>query len=42
MGQKEWEKQVAEMEKVVKEVEGDDDRSYGTEEELKLSFKKEN
>ena len=29
MGQKEWERQVAEMEKVVKQVEGEDDRSYG-------------
>ncbi|KUJ20111.1 uncharacterized protein LY89DRAFT_470878 [Mollisia scopiformis] len=29
MGQKEWERQVAEMEKMVKEVEGEDDRSYG-------------
>jgi lathosterol oxidase len=41
MGQKEWERQVAEMEKMVKEVEGNDDRSYGTEEEVKLSFKKD-
>lgn len=28
MGQKEWERQVQEMEKLVNEVEGDDDRSY--------------
>lgn len=28
MGQKEWERQVQEMEKLVGEVEGDDDRSY--------------
>jgi hypothetical protein len=28
MGQKEWERQVQEMEKLVKEVEGDDERSY--------------
>lgn len=28
MGQKEWERQVKEMETVVKEVEGEDDRSY--------------
>ena len=41
MDQKEWEKQVTEMEKVVKEVEGDDNRTYGHEEELKLSFKKD-
>ncbi|KAF8859676.1 hypothetical protein BDZ45DRAFT_355076 [Acephala macrosclerotiorum] len=32
MGQKEWERQVAEMEKIVKVVEGEDDRSYGAEE----------
>lgn len=41
MGQKEWERQVAEMEKVVKEVEGEDDRTYGPEDEVKLSFKKD-
>jgi lathosterol oxidase len=29
MGQKQWEKQVEEMEKIVKEVEGVDDRTYG-------------
>jgi len=29
MGKKEWEKQSKEMERIVKEVEGDDDRSYG-------------
>ncbi|RFU25984.1 hypothetical protein B7463_g10345, partial [Scytalidium lignicola] len=29
MGKKEWEKQAAEMEKIVKEVEGEDDRVYG-------------
>lgn len=29
MGQKEWERQVKEMESIVKDVEGDDDRSYG-------------
>ncbi|KAH8821513.1 hypothetical protein F5884DRAFT_90218 [Xylogone sp. PMI_703] len=37
MGQKEWQRQVAEMEKVVKEVEGDDDRVYG--EDLKAKKK---
>lgn len=31
MGQAEWERQVQEMEKLVKEVEGEDDRSYGSE-----------
>ena len=31
MGQKEWERQAKEMETIVKEVEGDDDRSYGDE-----------
>ena len=31
MGQKEWERQTKEMEKIVKEVEGDDDRKYGAE-----------
>ncbi|KAG9235296.1 hypothetical protein BJ875DRAFT_504128 [Amylocarpus encephaloides] len=31
MGQKEWERQVAEMEKLVKDVEGEDDREYGAE-----------
>ena len=31
MGQKEWERQTKEMEKIVREVEGDDDRSYGDE-----------
>ena len=41
MGAKEWERQVKEMEKLVKEVEGDDDRQYGTQEELELSFKKD-
>lgn len=29
MSQKEWERQVREMEKTVREVEGEDDRSYG-------------
>lgn len=29
MGKKEWDRQVAEMEKIVKVVEGEDDRSYG-------------
>lgn len=28
MGQKEWDRQAREMEKLVKEVEGDDERSY--------------
>lgn len=28
MGEKEWQRQVQEMEKLVKEVEGDDERSY--------------
>ena len=31
MGKEEWENQAKEMEKIVKEVEGDDDRSYGDE-----------
>ena len=31
MGKQEWERQAKEMEKVVKEVEGDDDRDYGDE-----------
>ena len=31
MSQAEWERQSNEMEKVVKEVEGDDDRAYGDE-----------
>lgn len=38
MGQKEWEKQVAEMEKVVKEVEGEDDRSYGPPDSVKKNM----
>ena len=42
MSQQEWERQSKEMEKLVKEVEGDDNREYGHEEELKLSFKKDN
>ena len=29
MGKKEWDRQVREMEQLVKEVEGEDDRSYG-------------
>ena len=29
MGAKEWAKQVEEMERIVKEVEGEDDRTYG-------------
>ena len=29
MGPKEWERQVKEMEQMVKVVEGEDDRSYG-------------
>jgi hypothetical protein len=29
MAAEQWEKQAKEMEKVVKEVEGEDDRSYG-------------
>jgi lathosterol oxidase len=28
MGKKEWERQSKEMETIVKEVEGDDDRNY--------------
>ena len=32
MGPKEWARQVKEMEKIQKEVEGEDDRSYGAEE----------
>jgi lathosterol oxidase len=32
MGKAEWERQVREMEEKVKEVEGEDDRSYGEEE----------
>ncbi|KAJ8068372.1 hypothetical protein OCU04_003934 [Sclerotinia nivalis] len=35
MGQKEWERQVAEMEKQVLEAEGEDDRVYDTEEKKK-------
>jgi len=31
MGKREWEKQAEEMEKIVTEVEGDDDRKYGDE-----------
>jgi len=38
MGQKEWERQVAEMEKMVKEVEGEDDRSYGPPESVKKNI----
>jgi lathosterol oxidase len=38
MGQEEWERQVSEMEKIVKEVEGGDDRTYS--EESKLDVKK--
>jgi len=41
MGKKEWERQVREMEKIVKEVEGSDSRSYGHEDELKMSYKKD-
>lgn len=36
MGKKEWERQVKEMETLVKEVEGDDDRTYGGEAEKKV------
>lgn len=36
MGQKEWERQTKEMEKIVKEVEGEDDRSYGDEKKKML------
>ena len=32
MGKKEWDRQTKEMEKIVKEVEGEDDRSYLPEE----------
>ena len=32
MAADEWNRQVVEMEKLQKEVEGDDDRTYGTEE----------
>ena len=35
MGQKEWERQVKEMEKLQREVEGDDDRSYESETVMK-------
>ena len=31
MGKQVWERQAKEMEKVVKDVEGDDDRHYGDE-----------
>ena len=31
MSKKEWERQSKEMETIVKEVEGDDERSYGDE-----------
>lgn len=41
MGKREWERQVKEMEKVVKEVEGEDDRNYEPEPEVKLSIKKD-
>jgi lathosterol oxidase len=36
MGKKEWERQVREMEKCVREVEGEDDRTYGAAEKKDL------
>ncbi len=41
MGKKEWERQAREMERVVKEVEGSDDRSYTKEDEVLMSVKKD-
>lgn len=38
MGQTEWKRQAKEMETILKEVEGDDDRSYG-EEAVKIQKK---
>lgn len=38
MGQKEWERQVKEMELMVKEVEGKDDRTYGSESMVKKNI----
>ncbi|KAG4429485.1 hypothetical protein IFR05_015036 [Cadophora sp. M221] len=38
MGQKEWERQCKEMEKMVKAVEGEDDRSYGPPETVKKNI----
>ncbi len=35
MGQKEWDRQIKEMETVVKEVEGEDDRTYGHQTDVK-------
>ena len=35
MGKKTWERQVKEMETIVKEVEGEDDRTYGSDEKAK-------
>lgn len=32
MGPKEWKRQVEEMEKIQKDVEGEDDRQYGADE----------
>ncbi|TVY88002.1 Delta(7)-sterol 5(6)-desaturase [Lachnellula willkommii] len=42
MGEKEWARQVQEMEALVKDVEGDDDREYTRAEESKLGLKKDN
>lgn len=41
MGQKEIERQVKEMEMIVQEVEGTDERTYGPEDEMKMSSKKD-
>lgn len=41
MAQKQWDEQVKEMETIVREVEGSDDRSYTQEDELKMSLKKD-
>jgi lathosterol oxidase len=42
MGQKEWERQVAEMESKVQGAEGDDDREYASVKSLKAGSKKDN
>ena len=38
MAKEEWEKQSKEMETIVKEVEGEDSRTYGVEEETKKAI----
>ncbi|EPE34630.1 hypothetical protein GLAREA_10324 [Glarea lozoyensis ATCC 20868] len=42
MGQKEWERQVAEMENRVKDAEGEDDRQYVSSKAVKVGSKKDN